>query len=346
EIESTLLLVGDAGGPAAGEEPVLSALRTEAARNSRRTVIVFLGDNVYPAGLPDSTSPGRAEAERRLVAQLDVSRSTGARAIFIPGNHDWAKHSAAGWAAIRRQGRFIRDVGGPLARLVPEEGCPGPAVVDVTVRLRLIALDTQWWLQNGPKPHDPTSSCPADSEREVEDSLAAALRAGADRHVIVVAHHPLVSAGPHGGRFTLRDHLFPLRALAAWLWLPLPILGSLYPLARLSGISPQDMSSPENRRMRAALKRALSEHPPLLYAAGHDHNLQVIKGSSARYLVVSGAGIYGHQSSVGWRPRTTFAEAASGFVRVDLLKNGRVRLAVLIVERTGRSKERYSIWLN
>ena len=98
--------------------------------------------------------------------------------------------------------------------------------------------------------------------------------------------------------------------------------------------------------MRAALVRALSKQPPLLYAAGHEHNLQVIQGSSARYLVVSGAGIYGHHGPVRWHPRTRFAKVASGFVRVDVLRNGRVRLGVLIVDRTGRSREHYSLWLD
>jgi hypothetical protein len=341
-----VLLVGDAGAPAARGEPVLAALRNEAAWSGGHTVIVFLGDNIYPAGLPDSASPERTEAERRLLAQIEVSRTTGARAIFVPGNHDWARHGAGGWAAIRRQGRYIRDHGGPRATLLPKGGCPGPAVVDVGARLRLIALDTQWWLHKGPKPRDPTSTCPADSEREVEDSLTAALRESADRQIIVVAHHPLATGGIHGGRFTLGAHLFPLRELAHWLWLPLPVVGSLYPLARRSGISSQDISASANRRMRAALERAFSKHPPLIYAAGHEHNLQIMRGSSARYLVVSGAGIHGHETPVGWGRNTKFAMAAGGFVRVDVLRNGCVRLAVLIVDRTGRLSEQYSLWLD
>ncbi|HEU5171723.1 MAG TPA: metallophosphoesterase, partial [Gemmatimonadales bacterium] len=222
DIDVTLFLIGDAGAPAAppDSEPVLVALQAAAA-TAPHPVIVFLGDNVYPRGLPDSGSPDRPEAERRLGEQLRVLGATGARGIFVPGNHDWDMHGPEGWNAVRRQERFIA-AGGRGLELLPPDGCPGPAVVDVGKVVRLVALNTQWWLHDGPKPEDPTSSCPADSEREVVDSLRAALQLAGARAVVVIAHHPLASGGPHGGYFGWQDHVFPLRALKSWLWLPLP----------------------------------------------------------------------------------------------------------------------------
>src|SRR5439155_122236 len=94
------------------------------------------------------------------------------------------RHALSHW----RRGR----AGGALA-LLPAGGCPGPAVVDVGQVVRLVALDTQWWLQEGPKPAGPTSSCPASSESAVIDSVRAALRTAGQRVVVVVAHHPPAS---------------------------------------------------------------------------------------------------------------------------------------------------------
>src|SRR2546430_16518280 len=87
-----LFLIGDAGGPAAppGSGPVFIALRA-AAGSAPHAVIVFLGDNVYPDGMPDSAAPGRAKAERVLTQQLRVLQASGARGFFVPGNHDWDK---------------------------------------------------------------------------------------------------------------------------------------------------------------------------------------------------------------------------------------------------------------
>ena len=208
-----------------------------------------------------------------------------------------------------------------------------------------MALDTQWWLHNGPKPEDPASSCPEDSDREVIDSLHAALASGGGRAVVVLGHHPLATGGPHGGHFGWQAHVFPLRAVKSWLWIPLPLIGSAYPIARENGISSQDAPSAAYRRMRATLDSGFAGSPPLIYAAGHDHALQVIGGTSARYELLSGAGIFGHLDRVTALDGTRFAKRASGFMRVEFLRDGRARLSVIIVDRSGGGTEAFALWL-
>ncbi len=346
-VETSLFLVGDAGAPDRSREPVLRALAGDLAKAPGERVVVFLGDNIYPRGLPDTAQPGRAEALRRLDAQIDVVREAGVEAIFVPGNHDWARMGADGWESIRRQQRRIAQRGGELVRLLPEDGCPGPVVVDYGQRLRIIALDTQWWLHAGPKPRDPTSECRADKEEEITDSLRADLEsADSSRRVVLVAHHPLASGGEHGGYFSTRDYFFPLRHVSKVLgWIPLPGLGAIYPEARASGISSQDIPGGSNRRMREALEGAMLRHRPLVWASGHDHNLQVLAGRAARHLLVSGSGIYGHGSRVVQLSVTRFASAAAGYMRLDMLLDGRVRLGVVQVDGQGDASEAYTRWL-
>jgi hypothetical protein len=219
-------------------------------------------------------------------------------------------------------------------------------VVDVGTRLRLVLLDTQWWLHSGPKPKDPTSKCSADSEEEIVDSLRSDLAGAAGRLVVVVAHHLLVSGGQHGGYFNWRDHIFPLRGAVSWLWLPLPLIGSLYPTARQEGISSQDVPSRAYQRMIKAFTRAFAGSPPALYAAGHDHNLQVIRGGPAKLLLVSGAGIYGHTSEVSRIRGTLFARDASGYARLDIPRSGPARLAIIQVDQSGNGHEAFSAEVN
>jgi hypothetical protein len=348
EIDVTLFLIGDAGAPAAppDSEPVFMALRAAAA-SAPHAVIVFLGDNIYPSGMPDSAAPKRRAAERVLTQQLRVLQASGARGFFVPGNHDWDGMQPGGWDAIRRQERFIAAAGGDPV-LLPAGGCPGPAVVDVGAVVRLVALDTQWWLQDGPKPEGPTSSCSAGSQGAVIDSVRSALRTAGKRAVVVVAHHPLASGGAHGGHFGWQDHVFPLRNIKSWLWIPLPLIGSVYPIARAEGISSQDIPSPAYTRMRAALDSAFAGAlaPPLIYAAGHEHTLQVIAGTSTRYVLVSGTGTFGHIDHVTALDSTRFARSASGFMRVEFLRDGRARLGVIIVDRAGNAAEEFGLWLN
>jgi hypothetical protein len=337
DVETRLFLIGDGGVPLEND-PVLAALSREVAADPTRAVVLFLGDNIYPRGLPVESSSGRKEAERRIDAQIGVV-SQGARGIFIPGNHDWDKGSASGLAAIRRQGEYLRRQAAGRVSLLPEDGCPGPVVQDVEQRLRLVLLDTQWWLHGGEKPAGASSPCAQRSEADVVDALGVALREAAGRHVLVAGHHPLASGGTHGGYFSWRDHIFPLRASKSWLWIPLPVVGSAYPLSRRSGVTNQDLSGPRNRKMREALGGVFAKTPPLAYAAGHEHNLQVLEGPTPRYLLVSGAGAFGHVTRAAWTKQTLYARAASGYFRMDVERSGRVRLAVIAVDGRGEPRE-------
>jgi hypothetical protein len=344
-IETSLFLIGDAGAPAAGE-PVLAALGALIAQDSARSLVLFLGDNIYPRGLPEPENPAYGEALRRLDAQVDLLQSRGVRGWFLPGNHDWARFSSGGWAAIKRQDARISEVGQPLVSLEPHGGCPGPVVLDVGARLRLVLLDTQWWLQGHARPDSADDGCVVFTKEGVEGALRSAVEPAEGRHLVVAGHHPLASGGEHGGFFDWKDHLFPLRNVASWLWLPLPGLGSAYPIARNFGVTSQDIPSGPYQAMIHALSRAFEGRAPLVYAAGHDHGLQVIEGGPARWQLVSGAGIYGHDSPLIGIPGTRVALREAGFMRLDLLGDGRVRLAVITADRAGRSKERYARWLN
>jgi hypothetical protein len=341
-VAETLFLIGDAGLPAKGGEPVLVALRRQVEAAGDRATVAFLGDNLYPAGLPAPGDPALPEMERRLDDQLDAVRGTPARIVFIPGNHDWAKGAPDGWETLRRQQRRVEERGGPRVSFLPRDGCPGPEVVDVSERLRLVALDTQWWLHDHSRPLHPTSACPADSEEEVTAALREALESAAPRDVVVLAHHPLVSGGPHGGRFGLKHHLFPLTDVNGKLWIPLPIIGSLYPLARSSGISDQDQANGEYGRMRDALWDAAKGHGPLAWASGHEHVLQVIESPRWGRVLVSGAGIYGHVTHVRDVPGSFYRAARAGFMRIDLLRDGRRRLGVIEVAADGSYREAFA----
>ena len=340
-VETRLYLIGDAGAPAPGD-PVLKSLAVQMKADPTRSIAVFLGDNIYPAGLPPAGAPGRREAERRLDAQIDAVRDAGAQGVFVPGNHDWGAWGTSGWEAVKRQARHIAARGGPAVAMLPADGCPGPVVRDIGSRLRLVALDTQWWLHAYAKPQHPTSSCPEDSEAEVLDALRAALSTAGGRHVVVAGHHPLASGGIHGGHFGWRDHIFPLRAKRSWLWIPLPGIGSAYPIARRRGVTDQDLSGALNVRMRGAIGGVFKDVPPLAYAAGHEHNLQVIRRKGAEYLLVSGTGFYGHTSRIAPDEDTLFARPASGYMRLDLSPTGEARLAVTVVDARGNEQEAFS----
>jgi Calcineurin-like phosphoesterase len=334
DTEVTLFLIGDAGAPRPEGDPVLAALAAEAAASSASArVVVFLGDNAYPHGLPDSSSPDRRESERRLDAQVAVARASGARVIFIPGNHDWDAARGDGWVAIRREGAYLDAAGrllpmvdgAPAVAMLPAGGCPGPAVVDIGARLRLVLLDTQWWLQHGPRPAAMTTPCVDATPQAFRDSLQRDVRNADARMVIVAAHHPVVSGGVHGEPVRWRD---PSTIPAA--------------LARRLVRSDQDFSGARYRALRAELDSIFATDPPFIYAAGHDHGLQVIQGHQPPEYVVSGAGTYHHLDRVEPTDSTRYEAHESGYMRLDLLRVRGVRLTVRVVDASGHAHDAYT----
>lgn len=342
ELDVRLFLIGDAGSPDPRGEPALIELARQASRDPERSMIVFLGDNIYPRGLPAEGHPGRKEAERRINAQLEVMYSSGARGVFVPGNHDWDRHTAEGWNAVRREGLYVEERGRGRVSFLPRGGCPGPVVEDIGKNLRLVALDSHWWIHAHLKPVGADSPCPERTEDDVIASLKTAVSGPGDRHVVVMAHHPMVTGGSHGGHFTLRHHVFPLRAYKKWMWLPLPGIGSLYPYGRSSGWFSQDVSGGRYQVFLNALEKALAERPPLVFAAGHDHGLQILSGRLARHLVVSGAGSSHHNSRPQWiQEATRFASGLAGFVTLDFLDDGTVNLVVTTLPPGGKGQKAF-----
>jgi hypothetical protein len=344
-IVHTVFLIGDAGEPVSeGFEPTFRALTDHASRRPNRSTIIFLGDNIYPRGLPERGASDRKEMERRLCEQIGIAEKSGADALFIPGNHDWEYQRENGFAAIRREEEFIRSLHLPNVRMLPRNGSPGPAVLDVNDRLRIIAIDTQWWLHQFEKPFYPNDSTAEMTKSRFLDSLGTSIRSSEKRNVLVVAHHPLETHGEHGGFFEWSDHIFPLQKLVPWLWLPLPGIGSLYPVSRMLGISDQDLSGAGNMEMRRRLDSVFTEAPILAYVAGHEHALQVLSGKSKGLNIVSGKGIVKHTEALttGWN--TIAATRNTGFQRMDILLDGRIRLGMIDCS-SGIAEEVFSMWM-
>lgn len=342
EIGYRVLLIGDAGEPQ-HSKPVLERLQQWAALAPDRTVIVFLGDNIYPSGMPVGNHPNRPDAERRIMAQIEAVRNSGARGVFIPGNHDWTRAGGTtGRAAIQRQADFVNAQLSSQSSFLPPNGCADPAVVD-GAGVRLIILDTHIWYED--EPQEIFADCQYPTPEAVTDALTEIIdQTPLHLEVIVAGHHPLISYGPRGGHFFWKDHLFPLTGLSSWLWIPLPGIGSLYPLARSTLLKDRnDGGSVYHRKMTKQLTSAFAAKKPLIYASGHDHALQVLEGgNAAEYLVISGAGSQKKLYDVGHGDETLFAHSHAGFVAVDFLKDGRILLRVV---ETGQPEVVMELWL-
>ena len=83
-------LIGDAGNSTLGSSSeALKDFNTELNKASENSTALFLGDNIYPKGMPKKDEEGRAFAEHQLNAQTEAVKDFKGQTILIPGNHDW-----------------------------------------------------------------------------------------------------------------------------------------------------------------------------------------------------------------------------------------------------------------
>ncbi|MBL0744373.1 BamA/TamA family outer membrane protein [Chryseolinea lacunae] len=318
EVAYTLYLVGDAGEPAIVDQPLGKALRREVSASGANATVVYLGDNIYPKGMPPVGSKQRAISETILKTQAGWIQGLDAKGIFLPGNHDWQRARRRGQEYILNQQQFLDSLHDNNITLLPRDACPGPVEIPLTEKAVLVILDTQWLLHPWDKPGE-ESDCDAKTPAEVWLLLSDIFARNAGKRVIVAAHHPLITHGEHGGVFQLKDHLFPLTAANHNLYIPMPVIGSIYPLYRKWFGDVQDAAHPLYKEMSGLIQNLMLQYPGSVYAAGHEHALQYLVRDSL-HLIVSGAG--SKTSFVKQKQYSKYAGAVQGYVKLTLYTDG------------------------
>jgi hypothetical protein len=317
-----VVLIGDAGALFDGKLPVLDGVK-KLVPLDKKTTVVYLGDNIYPEGLPDEQRTTYVPMRIALDSQISLINNTVAKGVMIPGNHDWENGRAGGYAAIVRQQRYVDRLGDNSFTFQPKDGCPGPVEISLSDDVILLIMDSQWWLHTAEKPGI-ESDCPFKTKSEVLAEIEDIIINNPRKLILFACHHPFRSNGIHGGYFGIKQHIFPFTDLRKNLYLPLPGLGSIYPISRSVFGSPQDVKHPAYQNMVHAIENAFSRHPNVLFLAGHEHTLQYIVDSN-RHYIVSGSGC--KKTRVEDSRKSKFVASALGFATLEISSNKNVRLS-------------------
>lgn len=328
-------MLGDAGAVATdGSDPVMKLVAQWQKEAGEKGTMLFLGDNLYPIGLPEAGHRHRILAEARLNMFIESITSYPGKAIFLSGNHDWLKGRKGGLEQMLRQQDFIVQHLDQADSYLPLNGCPGPACLQLAKGLLLIVINTQWFVQRGEKPLGHAQGCPYTDIEEFFVQLNKTLKRNKHQRILMAAHHPLYSNALHGGKFTIKQHIFPLTAMHRRVYIPLPVFGSLYPFYRKFFGAYEDMSHRKYKRMRKRLLRILHRYNNITYVAGHDHNLQHFEIRGNNYIV-SGSG--SKTAFVKKGGRATFTLEELGFFVYNYYSNGEVWIECRTVSETEAS---------
>ncbi len=199
--------------------------------------------------------------------------------------------------------------------------------------MTVIAYDSEWWLFPYNKTN-PEADCDCQTKDEVLLRMGDLMEQNKNKIIILASHHPFQTYGAHGGYFTWRNHLMPLTLLNKNLKIPLPIIGSIYPLLRSTLLSPEDNNHPTYKDMVKQINGIFGDKQNVIYAAGHEHGLQFIK--SKQIQIVSGGASKITANKVG--KFALLEEEHQGYVVADQLLNNDMRFEFFIYADTGVKK--------
>ncbi len=332
-----VFLIGDAGSSLENDiSPALQLLSNKLAGVGEDAAVIFLGDNLYCCGLPDSASENRAFSEGRLRAQMDVVKPFKGRVVFVPGNHDWNNAKRGGLAALARAEEFIESYLDRGNVMRPDNGFPGPDEIKLTDRVKLIVLDTEWWLTRFERGEGEYDDFDIEEEGDFLIALDEVIQNNNKDDLLVVGHHPIYSNGRHAGRFPPKSHLFPLTEKYKNAYIPIPIVGTLAQLYLRYIGSRQDLANRHYRSLTSALLRVFDRHESIIYASGHEHNLQYFNGVSQNFIV-SGSGSKSTHAAPGGKAGFTYA--GQGFSTLNYYRDGSIWMTMWAADEENSAGE-------
>ncbi|MEO9892136.1 metallophosphoesterase [Aurantibacter sp.] len=308
----TFYLIGDAGkSPMGGFNSNLKLFKERLKNADENSTAIFLGDNIYPAGLPSENHKNYLKAKNSLDAQLKSLEDFKGKPLFIPGNHDWYSNGLEG---LERQQNYIQEKLDSKDVFFPEDGCPIEKI-DISDDIVVIAIDTEWYLTNWDNHPDMNDHCEIKDREKFFEEIEGLIKKNANKTTLIAAHHPMSTYGNHGGQYSFKQHMFPTNSN-----LPLPIIGSVINvLRRTTGTSHQDMSNKRYNEMRRRLITLAQYSEKVIFVSGHEHSLQYILENNTPQIV-SGSG--SKQEATMLLNGSQFSTGEMGYAKLEVYEDG------------------------
>ncbi|WP_179318289.1 metallophosphoesterase [Winogradskyella helgolandensis] len=301
---TNVFLIGDVGKPEAdGTAPKsLLKLQEQFSKTNKDDVLLFLGDNIYPRGIPLKNKKAIKAAEHALDLQLEVAKTFPGSVYFIPGNHDWY----SGLEGLKRQEKMVEAALGKNT-FQPENGCPIEKI-ELNDNTILLIVDSHWYITNWNNHPTINDDCEIKTRADFLDEFRGEIKKARGKVTLVAIHHPMFSNGPHNGRYGVKENMSPI-----------PVLGTIKNILRTStGIVNADLSNQFYNDLKKNLVVAAQQNENVIFLSGHEHNLQYIESDNIAQIV-SGSG--SKTTPVRMRNPNSFGHAVPGYAVLNIGNN-------------------------
>lgn len=310
ENDFKIFLVGDAGNADETQtQNTLNLLKNKLDSADEKSMLIFLGDNIYPSGMPKESDKDYALAKQKLENQLVITKNFKGKTLVIPGNHDWYH----GLDGLKAEEDFVKSYLNDKKSFLPKNSCPIDDI-NLTKDIKLIVIDTEWALINWDQYPGINKNCNIKTREDLFIEFKDLVNKNQDKRIIVALHHPIISSGTHAGYTSPKSHLFPLKSKV-----PVPGVASLINVLRSSsGASLEDINNQHYADLANRLKSIVQEKENVIFVSGHDHNLQYHEERNIRQII-SGAGSKTDPATIA--EKSDFSYGGNGFAVLNMRKD-------------------------
>lgn len=290
-------------------DPFFDRLDQLIEEQSGEVIVLLAGDFLDDNGLDLTPSEQEKEKLNRL---LQIGNES-TQLLFLPGDREWDNAGKKGLKKVKFLEEYLVNNGGQRHHFLTEKGCPGPEVFDVGDHLRILALNTHWFVHDHRRPEEEDADCDLLNESELWEELEDLVQSDGDRNVVIAAHHPALSYGRYAGYRQVAQHFLP------------PVVGTFMAAYHQNIGNYKDLSCQGMDTYSGRFESLLERFHGLIYVSGHEYDIQV-NSREDNYHITSGSAAKKLPSAKG--EFSKYRHPASGIVQLRFFDDGQVDMLV------------------
>ena len=300
DIDKSFYLIGNTGNNGEEASKALKSLGNYIAENnSKDSYVLFLGNSFYTKGMQPKDKKLNKQAANSMQSQLNTLKDFKGKIVVLPSKSEWK----GGVDGLELQEDFLKERFDGKNILQPHNGCPLEGI-DINDDIYLLALDTQWFLEDWDKYPEMNKKCEIKTRDKFFTEIESELKKNADKTIIFAMSHPLLTYGEHGGKYPLIHK---------------DIFSTLIKQVKIQGaISEQDRYNERYNSLMDRVRVLTKDLDRLIFVSGLDESLQYIENGSVKQIV-SGSGSGATAAALGQYGE--FVYGGEGFARLDIDEN-------------------------
>lgn len=294
----------------------------ESKINKKTNYLLILNGDITDCNLNNAKNFIATKSRISELTELTTKFPQG-KILIVPGDRDWLKSEVGGLKNVEILQEMLKPFKKNQITFQPKDGCPGPKIKKFGKSLSVVSINTQWFNHPYDKPRDTEAECKYTSEVDYLEELGDAISENDGRNILVVGHYPILSNGLYGGRTPISWHLAP-------------VVGTFYSSYRQNIGNTEDIVNKRFEHVRRKMEKMFSEDNSLIYASGHDYDMQILRKENNFYI---NSGAIGRTGKVFQDSTTLFKTNKRGLVELNYAESGKVTAQIHYLEKDIQSTE-------